>query len=591
MSDAGRVLLVGDPAAPVRRALVDRGFEVRTEPTAPVDCVVRVDGGDVPDEAETAGGASPPVVTCPGPDGPLSTDGLADAVAAVVADGPPDDADRGASRSGDPRRLSALVEQSPLGVIEWSLDRTVRRWNAAATDIFGYSDAYALGREADFLIPEEDESAIERAWQDIVESPGGTEVVTRNRRADGELIDCKWHNERIVDDDGELTAVLSMVEEVTARKRRETQIETLHESTRELMQAETKEAIGEVAIDAARRVLGMPYSSLFLLDEETDHLRPVVNAEAAREEFGPAPTFEVGEGILGSAFENGDAEIHANAQTDDRALSDGSSGIRGYIALPLGDHGALSISSPVVGDFDERDLPAVEVLAANVEAALDRAEREQALQERERELAAQNERLDEFSSMVSHDLRNPLMVAQGFTESLRGEPDPDAVDEIEAALDRMESLIDDVLTLARQGALVGERRLVDLGTIAADAWETVATGDATLRRPADPVSVEADPDRLTQCLENLFANAVEHGGEGVTVTVERTPSGFAVADDGPGIPSAERDRIFDPGVSGGDGTGLGLAIVERIADAHGWTVSVADGSDGGARFVFDVQGR
>jgi signal transduction histidine kinase len=100
----------------------------------------------------------------------------------------------------------------------------------------------------------------------------------------------------------------------------------------------------------------------------------------------------------------------------------------------------------------------------------------------------------------------------------------------------------------------------------------------------------ADPDRLRRLFENLFSNAVAHGGAQVTVTVgavDGDADGFYVADDGPGIDPEHRDTVFEPGVSmSADGTGFGLAIVERIADAHDWNVDLTEGADGGARFEF-----
>ncbi|WP_239640455.1 sensor histidine kinase [Halogeometricum pallidum] len=85
-------------------------------------------------------------------------------------------------------------------------------------------------------------------------------------------------------------------------------------------------------------------------------------------------------------------------------------------------------------------------------------------------------------------------------------------------------------------------------------------------------------------MENLFDNAVRHGGERVTVTVDRLSDGFSVEDDGPGIPAEERDDVFEYGYStADDGTGFGLNIVAEIADAHDWDVAVSEG-DGGARF-------
>ena len=96
----------------------------------------------------------------------------------------------------------------------------------------------------------------------------------------------------------------------------------------------------------------------------------------------------------------------------------------------------------------------------------------------------------------------------------------------------------------------------------------------------------ADERRLQRLFENLYRNAVEHGGEDVTVTVgDIDGEGFFVADDGPGIPPDERDRVFQSGYSGDeDGTGFGLAIVERIVEAHGWAIHVTESDTGGARF-------
>jgi signal transduction histidine kinase len=97
---------------------------------------------------------------------------------------------------------------------------------------------------------------------------------------------------------------------------------------------------------------------------------------------------------------------------------------------------------------------------------------------------------------------------------------------------------------------------------------------------------------MKQVLENLFRNAIEHGGETVTVRIGATgDDGFYVADDGPGIPADVRDDVLDPGYTTAEsGTGFGLNIVETIADTHGWEVSVTAGPEGGACFEFhDVE--
>jgi signal transduction histidine kinase len=99
--------------------------------------------------------------------------------------------------------------------------------------------------------------------------------------------------------------------------------------------------------------------------------------------------------------------------------------------------------------------------------------------------------------------------------------------------------------------------------------------------------VRADTSQLQQLVENLIRNAIEHGGEDVTVTIGETDdgNGFYIADDGTGIPESIQDQVFQNGFSTiSDGTGFGLAIVSGVADAHGWEVEVTESQNGGARF-------
>jgi PAS domain S-box-containing protein len=207
--------------------------------------------------------------------------------------------------------------------------------------------------------------------------------------------------------------------------------------------------------------------------------------------------------------------------------------------------------------------------------------------EQERRLRRKKDRLDEFASVVSHDVRNPLNVAQARATLLQETVESEHLPPLVRALDRIQSIVEDTLELARQGDTVGHREPIAMTELVGRGWGMIDSGDATLEI-ADEFVVHGDPDRLQQVFENLFRNSVEHGGDGVTVRVGRTSEGgFYVEDDGPGIPEEDRDAIFAPGeTSRSDGTGFGLPIVGRIAEAHGWRVAVTDGSDGGARFEF-----
>ncbi len=194
-------------------------------------------------------------------------------------------------------------------------------------------------------------------------------------------------------------------------------------------------------------------------------------------------------------------------------------------------------------------------------------------------LEAERDRLSQFASVVAHDVQNPIGTARLRLQSAREEPEDVHFEKALSAIDRMESILEDAVRLVREGQIVDECEPVDLADAAEVAWETVEGADVTLAVEEDLPTVAADPGPLRELLENLFHNAVEHGGADVTVAAR--PDGFAVVDDGPGIPPGEREAVFDPGYSGNEGTGLGLAIVERIAADHGWTVAAADAPDGG----------
>jgi PAS domain S-box-containing protein len=236
----------------------------------------------------------------------------------------------------------------------------------------------------------------------------------------------------------------------------------------------------------------------------------------------------------------------------------------------------------------------------------DRKRREETLREREAELERQktdletqkaqlehqNERLDQFASIVSHDLRNPLNVAKGrlqivnnALDDLESTPvDPEHGEKVAKSLDRMEAIIDDALTLARQGKAITETQTISLRDTVQTAWENVETKEATLD-PCEEIQVESDRNRLLNVFENLFRNALEHGREDVTIRVGLLEDGFFVEDDGPGIDDEDKDEVFEQGfTTSREGTGFGLAIVRDVVRAHGWKVSVTDSPDGGARF-------
>ena len=208
--------------------------------------------------------------------------------------------------------------------------------------------------------------------------------------------------------------------------------------------------------------------------------------------------------------------------------------------------------------------------------------------ERERQLAEQNERLDSFAGMLAHELRNPVTIGQIYSQQLSSEANPEAVDYVTDAFDRIENTIDIMLVITRGSEAISGRSLVQLGDVARAAWAEVETPEATLEMTIDRTMV-ADETYLRHLFRNLFENAVQHGGSDVTVTVGDLPTGFYVADDGTGIPADDRDAVFEAGYTTAaeqGGTGLGLVFVKELAEVYEWACAATESATGGARFEF-----
>ena len=214
-----------------------------------------------------------------------------------------------------------------------------------------------------------------------------------------------------------------------------------------------------------------------------------------------------------------------------------------------------------------------------------------ARKQREADLMAERDRLDEFAGIISHDLCNLLGAADGWLEVVQAECDSAHVEDVANAIDRSQVVINDLLTLAQKGDTIGCVEPVSLTALVEECWQVVPDDQATLVVDDDR-TVAADRSRLRQLLENLFMNAVEHGGSDVSISVGGVDDGFYIADDGVGIPDSERDRIFESGYSTtADGTGFGLRIVKQIVDAHGWEITATDSDSGGTRFeITGVEG-
>ncbi|RDZ62016.1 histidine kinase [Haloferax sp. Atlit-12N] len=486
------------------------------------------------------------------------------------------------------QRLETLLQNLPVILSAFDSEGVFTLSEGAGLESLGREPGQVVGQSAFDLYDD---------------TPAATDAIARG--LSGEAVDTRieyrgavydvWYRP-VFDDDGEVSKLLGVAIDVTDRARLEDGLRALQAVTRDLILTESVEEVASLAVEVVPELVPGTEAAIWLADDGGG-LSP---AASTGDGFESAVRIET---VPGGSESDAITRVDS-AAVDDRLLppeSDAASALR----VPLGSHGLLVVSTDADA-FLEVDVDLLELLGSTVATALSATVREQELRNREADLAAANERLDDFVSIVAHDLRNPLAVATGYLDLGMESGERAHLERAANAVERMSGLVEEVLDLARQRTPVVDAKPVDLARVVDHAWRFVDTDDATLVRE-ELFVVEGDDGRLLRLFENLFRNAVEHGSTGsgtssddplassddplaVRVGALDDRIGFYVEDTGVGIPEETREHVFDHGYTTTPrGTGYGLAIVRDIADAHGWSVSLTESAEGGARFEFVTQ--
>lgn len=345
----------------------------------------------------------------------------------------------------------------------------------------------------------------------------------------------------------------------------------------------------DVSVKADKALsLGVEYLSvenghLTEINEENDHWKALYSTDTAEEQFPPGLILELGNTYCRRTITEGPITLHDAGEqgwADDPAYQTHE--------LPTYHGTALMVDDEPYGTVcfvstDKRDTPFSEDETMFAELITRMLEHE-ITQKQTQETV---ERLEQFASIVSHDLRNPLNTAQGNIELATEEyGHPDTLQTAMRSLDRMEELIGDVLALARQSQSVDETNPMSLSTLTSNCWGVIDTANAEVEI-ASNCKFMGNQQRVKQLFENIFRNAIEHGGNDITVRVGSLDDrdGFYIENSGEPIPEDKQDEIFETGVSNsGNGLGLGLAIVKGVVTSHGWDITVTDSDLDGPRF-------
>ena len=517
-----------------------------------------------------------------GAGGTLSFDTDADGTRAIV-ELPPPDADPDSLTVTDlkarEQRLRTIIDRMTDAVIEVDGSWRVTFIDSRAQDILDVDADAVLDRDFWEVFPRVRDGEFEAVYREVMESRVPEEIEAYYGPLDG------WLAVYVYPDfDGGLSFYFR---DITERKTRERMLEHRQHVLREVYeiiadrdrsftdQVESLLALGreELAVEfgTLSRIEGDDYIPEIVDADDEDLIRP-----------GEAMPLSATNCEVAAAKEQtlvfGDIERDAPGLADRAGYTDW--GFSCYLGAPVfldGEvYGTFCFydTEPRAGQFSEWEVTLVDLLSRWVSYGL------QVARDTER-LNRENERLDRFVSVISHDLRNPMNVLAGSIELAAETGDFEQLEQAERAIDRMNALVDDLLKLARSDKIDPELEVTDLATVVDRSWEVVPTDGARLTVTSDR-RLRADPTMLEQLVENLLRNAVVHGGEGVSIAVIDIEGGFAIADDGPGIPAEDREQVFEMGYSTDTaGTGFGLSIVKEVADAHGWDLVLTESAEGG----------
>ncbi|MFB6236019.1 MAG: ATP-binding protein [Halopenitus sp.] len=477
------------------------------------------------------------------------------------------------------QQYKQLIETLPIGYVRTTVSGEFRTVNSTFVDMVG---------------GESPDDVLSRDVREFYQDPTTRENLLEALSADGQV-----HNEelkvttlsgetrwvlvtaRVVETDDE-QCFDALVQDITDRRRREDVLREMHTiiSARDRTFEEQVQALLELGLAE----LDIEYGTLSEIRGDDYEFKAVAADDDGIQAGDVVPVSATNCEIAASSKRTlvlGDVERDAPEETDRTGYTEW--GISCYIGAPVmiddDVYGTFCFydTEPRSGQFSNWEVTLVDLMSRWVSYELQRHRSNERLRRK-------NEQLEEFASIVSHDLRNPLNVAQGRLELAMEGRQNEHLEAVLQAHDRMEALIDDMLELALAGQQVGETQVVDPSVFSDSWWQNVDTGNATLDVDIER-KIRADPGRLQQLFENLVRNAIEHGGGDVTVTLGELEEGFYIEDDGRGIPPDEREDVLKAGYSTADqGTGFGLRIVEQVVEAHGWDLAVTESTQGGARF-------
>ena len=517
------------------------------------------------------------------------------------------------------QRLSLHFNQTPLGVIEWDLDFNVKKWNAAAERIFGYSEKEAIGNYASFIVPSYHAKGMKSLMSDLVSLRGGKRSTSKNIKKSGETILCEWYNTPLVNAKGKVIAIASLVQDISDRVRNNKIQKVLYDISNAVNTTDNLHKLIGIIQNNLGRIIDTTNFFIALYNENDDTLslpffvdeKDVFTAIPAKKTL-TKYVVKTNKPLLA------DAQLMRKLEKQGEIESVGTDS-KVWLGVPLITEGKITGVLAVQSYDDENafnltDVQMLEFVSDQISISINRKKTDDELIEALNKAEESDRLKTAFLQNMSHEIRTPMNGILGFTALLK-EPDLN-VDEqkeylqiIEKSGERMLNTINDLMDISKveagqMGVVISEIKLNEQVDYQFSFFQSEAEKKGLKLYcekglPDTEAVLFSDKEKLCDILTNLIKNAIKYTEKGsVTFGYKNKKDEcieFFVKDTGIGISRKKLETVFDRFVqvhqdltSKYEGTGLGLSITKAYVELLGGKIGAKSEYGKGSIFYFEI---